>query len=160
MAFVIQDQGDTALGSGGLGIGYGDNDVPGITRSLAVEIDTFSFGLPSEFDSPHVSIQTNGVDQNSPIDLFSLGHAAIPDFVNAGPHVARVTYVPGVMNVYLDNQLYLIANVDLQDLEGSTSGFGSILDTNGCAWIGFTAGTGGASSSMTCSTGPSPGMPA
>ena len=146
MAFVIQDQGEAALGSGGSGLGYGDNDVAGISRSLAVELDTFSFGLPSEFDAPHVSIQTNGVDQNSPLDLFSLGHVGIPDFVNAGPHVARVTYVPGVMNIYFDNQLYLVANVDLQNIEGSTSGFGSILDGNGCAWIGFTGGTGGASS--------------
>jgi hypothetical protein len=140
IAFVIQDESLSALGGGGSGQGYASNGGAGITRSLAVEIDTFSFGPPGEFAADHVSIQTRGVDENSAQDSDSLGHAVLPVDVNdAQPHTLRVVYTPGLLDVYFDGSLtpVLSAKVDLDNLPG-----GSILSADGCAYIGFTGATG------------------
>ncbi len=142
MAFVVQDEGPRALGGGGSGLGYGTNGPIGITRSLAVELDTFGFS--DEFPVDHVSIQTNGVAANSPLDAFSVGHAVIPFSVDDGQlHQVRVQYLPGSMKVWVDGGApVLVASVDLRDIGGQ-----SILDESGSAWVGFTAGTGGVTQS-------------
>ncbi len=141
-AFVIQDESDLALGGGGSGLGYGDNGAPGITRSVAIEFDIFSFGPPDEFTAPHVSLQTNGINENSAMDDASLSQALLPAITNNGPHTVRIHYATGAQpqfRVWLDDVEYLTVNLDLQGVFGW-----NILDPGGCAWIGFTAGTGGA----------------
>jgi hypothetical protein len=145
MAFVIQDAGLDALGGGGSGLGYAANGGNGIPRSLAIEIDTFS--LFAEFPASHLSVQTDGVNQNRWEDAFSLGHAAVPyTFVNGDLHHLRVVYEPGSLNLFLDGAVAptLSVAVDLQSINGQ-----SILDADGAAWLGFTAGTGGATQSHT-----------
>lgn len=134
-AFVIQDDGPFAIGSGGSGLGYA-----GIARSLAVEFDTFAFG--AEFARDHVSVQTQGIAGNSSDDSASVAHAVLPSTVaDGGTHTCRLIYTPGQLDVYLDDAPVLTAPVDLQGIGGE-----SILDANGCARIGFTAGTGLANS--------------
>lgn len=142
-AFLIQDEGPFAIGDGGSGLGYGNNGGAGIGRSLAVEFDTFSF--PGEFTAEHVSVQTDGLNENSGDDAYSLGHADLPSTIMDGEvHACRIVYTPGQLDVYLDGNAdpLLSVAVDLQNINGE-----SILDANGCTWLGFTAGTGGAASS-------------
>ncbi|MBL8747188.1 MAG: immunoglobulin domain-containing protein [Phycisphaerae bacterium] len=141
IAFVIQDEGPNALGDGGSGLGYASNGPNGgITRSLAVEIDTFCFG--EEFNCDHLSIQTNGTAQNQFGDAYSLGHVTLPIDVNDGSvHTLRIVYVPGTLAVFFegDSTPILTVGVDLTDINGE-----SIADPDGCMLVGFTGGTGGA----------------
>ncbi|MDX2114137.1 MAG: hypothetical protein SFZ24_00770 [Planctomycetota bacterium] len=138
IAFLIQSDSVNALSGGGSDLGYGAGVAPGIARSLAVEIDTFCF--PDEFACDHVSIQTDGVNQNQSGDFYSLAHADAPIDLNDGePHTLRVAYTPGVMEVYLDGSLLLTHPIDLASIAGQ-----SILNKDGCAFIGFTGSTGAA----------------
>ncbi len=132
-AFVVQSESDTAIGGGGSGLGYGSNGPAGISNSLAVEFDTFSFG--GEFPADHVSIQTNFADANSPDDAFSLGWGQIPYDINDwSTHRATIVYDGAVLSVYLNGELITSAPVDFEQ---------GIADPNGLAFVGFSAGTGG-----------------
>jgi len=134
MAFVIQDNSATAIGEGGSGLGYHT-----LSRSLAVELDTFGF-FPET--NNHISIQSLGTFPNISADLGSLGqHNAVPDLNDGQVHTLRIRYRPGYMLVFLDAIPAPILNItlDLQDIAG-----GDMLDNAGDAWVGFTASTGGA----------------
>lgn len=137
-AFVIQNDpnGENAIGDGGSGLGYAN-----MGAALAVEFDTFEF--PGEFPTDHVSVQ--GMDGGGILlsdDLYSLGHALLPFDINDGAeHWAYVRYRVGSLQVQVDGDLLMDAPVDLENLSGN-----SALDVDGCARVGFTAGTGGASS--------------
>lgn len=142
LAFLVQNDGPFAIGTGGSGLGYGDFGQGGIAKSIAVEFDTFAFG--NEFSSNHVSVQTRGVEVNSPLDAHSLGHAVLETAVTDGEaHVCRVIYLPGQLSVYLDGGLVLQVPVDLENIAGA-----SILDDSGCAWLGFTGGSGAATAAQ------------
>lgn len=141
-AFVVQDQGPTALGAAGSAIGYaGDAGTQGIARSIAIEFDTFSVGSPDEFGADHISIQTQGTAPNSSNDAASLDNANLlsTNINNGAVFTARVRYAPGLLEVFLTNlDVPLLAvPVTLTALAG-----GSILDASGCAWVGFTAANG------------------
>lgn len=132
LAFLIQDESTAALGAGGSGMGF-----EGITRSLAVEFDTF--GILPETDN-HIAVQTLGASANSADDLFALGLVNPATDLNDGnPHTVRVSYLPGTLKVFLDDMFtpVLVVAVDLQNISGD-----DILDGSGDAWVGFTAGTG------------------
>ncbi|MDX2148887.1 MAG: hypothetical protein SFZ23_15335 [Planctomycetota bacterium] len=138
--FIIQLESPTALGSGGSGIGFASGEVSGITRSVAIEFDTFAFS--DEFPEDHVSVQSNGNAPNDAADDFSLASAILPFDLNDGQtHEALITYENGFLRVYLDDLVVPIINtpLDLEDLRGE-----DILSGESCAWIGFTAGTGAA----------------
>ena len=131
-AFVIQDDANDTVGSGGSGLGYA-----GIPRSVAIEFDTFFFG--DEFQGMHVSVQTDGQSGNSDADAFSLAHAFLPDSVTDGEfHDVKIEYTPGVLYVWLDGEPILFCPLDLNTLDGGSSLFSD------CAWVGFTAGAGSA----------------
>jgi len=135
-AFVIQDEQPFAIGQGGSDLGYGN----GITRSLAVEFDTFAF--INEFPHDHVSVQTRGMAPNSSNDTYSLGHVVLPStLADNTVHTCRLIYEAGVLTVHLDGMVVLSVPIDLQNIDGH-----SILSPEGCGRIGFTAGTGLASS--------------
>jgi hypothetical protein len=138
MAFVIQNAGLDALGGGGSGMGYGSNGPDGIPSSLAVEIDTFSFS--GEIPADHLSVQTNGIDFNNSEDSYSLG-SVVPgvELDDGAVHTLRVLYADHFLWLFLDGASSPIttAFVDLENINGN-----SILDPEGNAWIGFTAGTG------------------
>ncbi|MEK6643662.1 MAG: lectin-like protein [Planctomycetota bacterium] len=132
MAFVIQDESTTALGAGGSDLGYG-----GISRSIAIEFDTFGF-FP-ETDN-HISIQTRGLLGNDSSDQYSLVQVNVQTDLNDGQrHDFLIRYRPGVLLVFLDGSDVPTIDIalDLQNLGGD-----NILDGSGDAWVGFTAGTG------------------
>jgi hypothetical protein len=138
ISFTIQDAGLGALGFPGSSIGYG-----GIPDSLAVEFDTFQnnqantalFGDPN---GNHVSVHTRGVDPNSADEAFSLGSStSIPTLDDAQVHTARIDYLPGKLQVFMDGSSapYVSVPVDLANLLATPDSF-----------FGFTAGSGGATS--------------
>jgi len=133
MAFVMQNS-SVYEGSKGGGIGYGD-----IANSLAVEFDTYD-NNPDDNPEPngnHISVQSRGLEPNSPDHRFSLGWTtAIPDMKDGKPHTARIRYTPGTLDVYFDDLSRPVVTVPIR------------LDTllrldDGKCWIGFTAATGG-----------------
>jgi hypothetical protein len=132
-AFVVQDESVTALGAGGSGLGYADNGPPGISRSLAVEFDTFSF--PGEFAADHVSIQTRYDQTNSADDADSLAHAVLPQDLNDGQvHRAMIAYDGQTLRVSVDGVAVASADVDFDQMSSG----------DGAAYVGFTAGAGAA----------------
>lgn len=140
-AFVVQNSPNPSpLGGQGGAIGYGDNTwygQTGIPNSLAVEVDLWNntdrgwddFGnLPK-----HVSIQTRGLQPNSPDQSASLGAAGINDLGDGEVHDIHVVYVSGQMNIYVDGALTLSVAVDLSS---------TLSLDNGAGWVGITAATG------------------
>ena len=130
LAFVIQDQAPDAIGEGGGGIGY-----QGITHSLAVEFDTWQ-NDGNEPAENHVAVHSRGPDPNS---VFLEGQLAQPvpvaAFEDGKLHHARVVYVPGRLDVFLDDTTTPILSV--------APPARSPLEINGGpAFVGFTAATG------------------
>ena len=139
LAFVVQDSPDGLLASGGFGSGLGYWTMK---RSLAVEFDTWTWGPPGEAAVDHISVQTRGAEGNSNEDKYAIPPAplVLPFELNDGmDHSARVRYVPGSMEVYVDDLSTprLVVPLDLTNIDGER-----ILDAQGEAWVGFTAATG------------------
>jgi hypothetical protein len=147
-AFVVQNDSRDAIGGVGGAMGYGrfvgectagDYAVlPGIPNSLAVEFDTWENRELLDPDDNHVAVHCCGTNENRADTECLLSEAALktmlPLFSDTGPHTARVTYVPGLLEVELDGQLVL----SIPDLDLAT-----LLELDdGRAWIGFTAATG------------------
>lgn len=145
MALVIQNSAPTPIGASGGGIGYAANpvfEIPGISNSLAVEFDMWN-NSPKDWSDPgsnHVSIQSRGLQQNSPDAAYSLGAAASPDLSDGSSHTLRVRYIGGVMSIYIDGSLTLQSNIDLSGLLSLNP---DSVDGVGQAWVGITAATGG-----------------
>lgn len=141
-ALVIQNSSNEALGARGGGIGYGTNPTfgfAGISNSIAIAFDMWDNTANwSEPGNNHVTIQSNGTGENSPLLQYSLGNAAIADLSDGAHHVIRVNYTAGIMSIYIDGNLNpaLQAAVNLETLLN--------LDQGGTAWVGVTAATGGA----------------
>ncbi|MBN1910285.1 MAG: PEP-CTERM sorting domain-containing protein [Pirellulales bacterium] len=143
-AFVLQDA-DSATSALGIyehegkheGSGLGYTNIP---RSVAVEFDVYHH-LPEEALTPHVSVQTAGAAPNSfePEYALSPGPVFPVFFDDEEDHTARIVYVPGTMQVYIDDLAtpLLTVSLDLTDVGGD-----NILDGDGKAWVGFTAATG------------------
>lgn len=133
-AFVIQDDAAEAIGGGGSDLGYS-----GIARSIAIEFDTFWF--EDEFQGAHVSVQTRGANPNSWENNASLAFAFLPQwFADGSPHDVMIEYTSGALFVYINSEPILFCPLDLGQLDGG----GQLFGDNGCAWVGFTAGAGGA----------------
>ena len=135
-AFIIQDSSPSALGAAGGGIGYA-----GISRSLAVEFDTW-FNIETgvnDTDSNHVAVHTRWQDPNSETDVARLGVASVPfDLEDGQVHTATIAYNgSGQLSISLDGVPTLTVDFNHND-------YLQILDSSGFAWVGFTAATGGA----------------
>jgi len=124
--FAVQNTSGTAMGLGGGDVGYG-----GIANSVAVKFDTHQNG--GEPSAPFVSIQAGG---NAAASGALATAASIPNIKDAAVHTARIEYVPGTMMVYIDNMSTPVLNVSML--------LSSLISlTNGEAYVGFTAATGG-----------------
>ncbi|MCC6321283.1 MAG: hypothetical protein IT438_07595 [Phycisphaerales bacterium] len=144
LAFVIQNdsRGAAAIGGTGGAMGYATNTVypsqTGIANGMAIEFDTWNNqGDWEDFNSAqNVSVQTMGPLTMVPSGLASLGNAnALSDFADGNVHTVRVVYVPGTLDVYLDNLSTPLVSV--------SANLGSMLSLpSGDAFVGFTAGTG------------------
>lgn len=135
-AFVIQNFSIPVVGPPAGFLGY-----HGLPNSLAVEFDTW-MNQENGFLDPndnHISVHSRGVAPNSVSEAASLGQATrIPFMKDGALHQAVINYVPGTLQVYLDdltNPAVTVTSLDLSRL--------LILD-NGTAWVGFTAATGAA----------------
>jgi Legume lectin domain len=171
LALVIQNDpaGTGALGYTGDGqnMSYGNNDVstasgPGnaITNSLAIELDTFQNTNYSDPNGNHIAVQSCGPNNSSTLTPNSADHdyacpngslAAIAlqelptglSLSDGNPHTITVNYLPpgtctsgcNNLSVYMDSTLILQATLNLATQLNLTS--------DGSAYIGFTAATGG-----------------
>ncbi|NCG19498.1 MAG: hypothetical protein GWP91_10870, partial [Rhodobacterales bacterium] len=127
IAFVIQDESATSTGISGLHIGYG-----GVTRSLAVEFDTFSAN-PGE-TAAHVAVHSCGTAANSGDATSACMMSMVNTTIRGGIRTVRIVYDPGTLDVYFDGALITTVSVNLDTYLGLTDGH---------AWVGFTASTGG-----------------
>lgn len=122
MAFVIQNERNDAIGNNGGGLGY-----ESVSNCLAIEL--------RHYDGRQLSVQTNGVGPNGIGGQFSLGSMEIPEIADGRAHTVKIVYESSRMTISFDARPVLDLTVDLAEtLE---------LDA-GKAWLGFTAGTGGA----------------
>jgi Bacterial lectin len=133
-AFVIQNYSIPVVGPSAGFLGY-----HGLPNSLAVEFDTWWNGEFGWFDpnGNHISVHTRGTAPNSVSETASLGQATnIPFMKDGALHTVSINYVPGTLQVFMDNlnsPILTIPNLNLSSLLS--------LD-NGSAWLGFTGGTG------------------
>ncbi|KAK1941676.1 hypothetical protein P3T76_006740 [Phytophthora citrophthora] len=163
-AFVVHNdvQQELALGSGGMGLGYG-----GLQDALAIEFDTwFNPELLDVYEN-HISVHVSGnggVIQ--PNHTYSLGSTSnIPDLTE-DTHIVRITYKPnldetmlfdeafvasalagnffstgawrsgiGLLSIYLDDMNSPVLTVPLR-IENTVELY------HGRAWVGFTSATG------------------
>ncbi|TDJ70863.1 MAG: hypothetical protein E2O39_09345 [Planctomycetota bacterium] len=158
MTFIIQNDpaGLTALGNHASAIGYGgflSSPAVGIDNSLVIELDTFNGGVAwGDTDGNHISIHTGGTGDNSQHEDFSIGSyspsLATTD-LSAGQHTVRISYVPGLLQVYIDDLVTPVIAVPYDFGTGGTylnSGLpagGLNLIGGSMAFVGFTAGNGG-----------------
>jgi hypothetical protein len=137
-AFVINNSG-FALGGNGGGLGY-----HGIPNSLAVEFDTYDNDYwegdvrDRTGHDNHVAVHSRGYLFNE-ANWFNAGLAInynIPNLSDGRRHSALVRYVPGLLEVYIDNcdNPYISLNVRLDSLLG--------LENGTDAFVGFTSSTG------------------
>jgi lectin family protein len=157
-AFVVQNgsfangtSGSLAVGapatSGGGGIGY-----QGLTKSVAIEFDTFDNSPNSDVSSSEVAVQSCGTGANTAVhgactsgSVVNLSSLDGPIFLADGQvHTAVITYTPpsigciegpcsGTLAMTLDGQAVLTTAFNLASLG---------LDANRDAFVGFTAATG------------------
>jgi hypothetical protein len=157
IVFHNDPRGFNQLGGGGSDLGYGDGftnlgESVWIENGVALEVDTFSFGAPGEFDATHVSLQgmKDGSTRIGAGDAESLGHALVSDFglelTDSGTHTLYFHYVaptlnppaPGEFIVNIDGTvLFTVNNIDLNNVNGQ-----SIFDEDGKTWVGITGATG------------------
>jgi len=132
VAFVVQNNALPALGRGGSGLGY-----EGVPNSLSIEFDRQSSGDITDIAGSHVSVQSRGPLPNSAASTASLASEAAPMLAGGNVHAARIRYVPGTLEVFLDdlNTPLVTASVTLSNL---------FTLENGQAWFGIVAATGAA----------------
>lgn len=161
MAFVIHDDpaGVGAIGNIGGALGYaGFADAPAdsLDRALVIELDCWANQAtsgPDQYDDPddnHISIHTGGTGDCEAKEEFSLGRVSPATDLNDGQvHTMRVRYVPGTLDVFLDDVVTPILSVPYDFGTGgtylTTAPAGGLGLTNGEAYVGFTGATGGVS---------------
>jgi len=134
-AFVIQNSSLSDLGNNGPWLGYN------IPNSIAVEFDTWRNRAYGDTNANHVCVQTRGTLTNSPDHQYSLGcNDDIPPLSDNQPHTAKIVYVAGQhlqLSIFFGDieEANLIVPLDLENI---------LSLTDGRAFVGFTAATGGA----------------
>jgi uncharacterized repeat protein (TIGR01451 family) len=173
IAFVIQNSpsGTLALDIGGssdgCGLGFGEqvfengqgNCTPGsggIPNSVAVEFDTFQNTDIADVSNNHVAIQSCGANPNTVDSTCRLADNDLTKLANpinmadGHIHTATINYAPATMSGCGDggagpcpaNIDVVLDGVDLFP-GGIAFDMSTINPTNGTAYVGFSAGTGG-----------------
>lgn len=145
LAFVLQGQGLNAIGAVGSSLGYAvnapaDPAANSIIPSLAIEFDTFWDGSGGDPNFDHIAFMRDGIRDHTiaantvaaPVEALA-GGLNIED---GSYHRVQITWNPSsqLLAVYLDCNLRLSANVDLQN---------DIFSNGNPVYWGFTASTGG-----------------
>ncbi len=144
LTFIVQNQGATAMGAAGGALGFGTNLAfpsagTGISNSLAVVFDTWdnSANWPTIPGAAVLSVQTNGLLPNTPSSVNSLNGIAVNGaFNDLVVHTVRISYTPGLMQIFYDNLAQPILNVNV-NLSNTLA-----LENGMDAFVGFTAATG------------------
>ena len=134
LAFVIQNDRESASGPGGGALGYGNNEdgTGGVPNSLAIEIDTWPNSDFADPDPNHISVQTRGVDPNSPDHAYSLGSlVGLTSLVDGNVHTLGIDYQPGILRIFLDSPSGPVLTVPF-DLAATLN------LPDGRAWVGLT----------------------
>ncbi|MCP3919394.1 MAG: hypothetical protein GY711_27980 [bacterium] len=155
MAFLIHNDaaGLAALGNHASAMGYGGfaaTPQNGLDSSLAIEIDTYNNGNVGDLDANHISVHTGGPGDNSQDEVLSIGRApASSDMSDGLVHTVRIRNSGGVLEVYLDDLTTPLITASYDVINGGTyltggpaAGLSLIGGTS--AYVGFTAGNGGA----------------
>lgn len=134
LSFVIQNQGLSAIGDAGDGMGY-----RGIANSVAIEFDGWDNGIAAgDYNANHVAIHSAGTAPNAPTAATLIKYnTGIPNLEDGALHEVRVDYTPGLMEVYLDNMAVPVISAAM-NLDALLN-----LDA-GQAYVGFVGATGGA----------------
>jgi hypothetical protein len=133
-AFVIQNSNTTALGTNGQGLGY-----DGITRSLAVEFDTYQNTNLNDISDHEIAVHTNDLGRNSASEFYALPPGPVISPVHFQldplPHAVEIVYTLGVLEIFIDDfsSPVLAVSVNLKPRLG-------LVD--GTAYVGFTGSTG------------------
>ena len=131
LAFVIQNYSAIALGQC-------CSAYAGIPNSIAVEFDTWRHTPFLDPNDNHVSVHTRGTQPNTDHHSASIGSARPSVNMSDGAvHTVKISYVPDIMKIYLDDLEKPLLEVSLDIASGLT------LD-DGKAWVGLAAQKGGA----------------
>lgn len=156
MALVIHDDPNGANAMGGqiwgMGYGSGSNNSPGISNSIAIELDTYQDVLPISADTSNneVTVHTRGALGNREQEAYSIGrNTPAQSFSNGAVHTLRVVYVPGTLEIFFDGGAAPIVSIAYDFVSGGTYLAGGPVAganlANGTAFVGFCATTGAAS---------------
>jgi hypothetical protein len=146
--FVIHNSpaGTGALGGHGKVIGYGavDGGSNAVMNSIGIEFDTWNNNTSSvDFGDPndnHIAVHRLTMATEKQTTANRLGYnSTIPPLEDGEIHNVKITYEPGTLRVYLDDMTTSKLNLALNLATAIT------LD-GGKAFVGFTSGTGSASS--------------
>jgi hypothetical protein len=132
-AFVIQNDSArlNAIGGFGMDLGYG-----GIKNSLAIEFDMFLNSALGDLNDNHISVHSRTLQANTTSEIASLGgQAMVGTSMSSGQHTVKISYIPGTLTIQLNNETVKAVQVDLST---------QLMLDQGKAYVGFTAGTGGA----------------
>jgi len=153
-AMVIHNDPNGANATGGtvwgMGYGSGANNSQGIRNSIAIEFDTYQDPFLNDSSANELTIHTRGVLGNNENENSSIGRVTPPgNFVNGQVHTARIVYVPGLIEVYVDNMAAPILTRAYDLVTGGTyqngSAVGGIGAVGGTGFAGFCATTGAGS---------------
>ncbi len=141
-AFVLQNSGPSAVAGKGaaggfaMGNGRGDPNSPGIARSIAVFFDTFQNVDSGDPSGNYIAICTNGGPREMrwPPPRVAFTPKLRVHLKDRRIHAVRIVYKPPILSVFLDNLSapVLSSPVDLP----------IVVDSDGGAYVGFTASTG------------------
>ncbi len=137
LAMVIQAESPTlhAVNSSTLGGGIGYNQ---LTRSLAIEFDTWKNERADDPNANHISVQaplTGLATTSHQADSIALA-SEIPNLSDGSLHTVRIAYIDGILSVEF-------ANIDNPVLSVAVNIPGTLGVQDGLAYVGFTSATGG-----------------
>lgn len=123
-AFVIQDQGTEVIGGLGDDIGYKQ-----IPYGLAIEFDTRN---DQEGSKNHINLSFYEPSTGK-YRRYATVHE-IPEIQDGVPHITKINYLDGNLQVYLDSYLFPVLSVKI-DIAAK------VQSSDGKAWLGFTSAT-------------------
>ena len=154
MALVIHDDpnGINTMGGTvwGMGYGNGSNGAVGIRNSIAIELDTYQDGFLGDTSANELTIHTRGAQGNHENEQYSIGRNTPGVILSNGQlHTLRVRYVPGTIEVFVDNATTPAISRPYNFLSGGTYLSGAVAPAptlaTGLCWLGFCATTGAGS---------------
>jgi hypothetical protein len=140
-AFVIQNAGPDAIGSRGSAGGFALGDRryyshrQGIPQSIAIFFDTYYNRETNDPSDNYVGICTAGRPNKIrwPPSRLANSRTLKVDLKDGQVHQVRIQFRPPILTVFLEDEQVLRSTVDIS----------TVVDSEGAAYTGFTASTGG-----------------